>query len=123
MNDDLRAHLEFFGDLGVDGVRLEPEWRTRAERRVAESSPAEPDEPAEPVETDEVKPSVEPVAPAVHPGKINLVARSVVPVAIVAVRSSAWSRAARPSGMGARPTNRTAGGTAAITTAPPRTPP
>ena len=27
MNDDLRAHLEFFTELGVDGVRLEPEWR------------------------------------------------------------------------------------------------
>ena len=34
--DDLRAHLDFFGELGVDGVRLEPEWRTRGEReRVA----------------------------------------------------------------------------------------
>ena len=70
MNDDLRAHLEFFGELGVDGVRLEPEWRTRAERRVAESSPAEPEAPAEPVETDEVKPSVEPVAPAVQPARV-----------------------------------------------------
>ena len=28
--DDLTAHLEFFGELGVDGVRLEPEWRARA---------------------------------------------------------------------------------------------
>jgi len=28
--EDLRAHLEFFGALGVDGVRLEPEWRARA---------------------------------------------------------------------------------------------
>jgi DNA polymerase len=28
--DDLRAHLDFFRDLGVDGVRLEPEWRARA---------------------------------------------------------------------------------------------
>jgi uracil-DNA glycosylase len=28
--DQLKAHLEFFGELGVDGVRLEPEWRTRA---------------------------------------------------------------------------------------------
>jgi uracil-DNA glycosylase len=27
--DQLKAHLEFFGELGVDGVRLEPEWRTR----------------------------------------------------------------------------------------------
>jgi len=27
--DDLRAHLEFFGELGVEGVRLDPEWRAR----------------------------------------------------------------------------------------------
>jgi DNA polymerase len=28
-NDQLKAHLEFFGELGVEGVRREPEWRTR----------------------------------------------------------------------------------------------
>jgi DNA polymerase len=27
--DDLRAHLEFYGALGVTGVRREPEWRHR----------------------------------------------------------------------------------------------
>ena len=27
--DDLRAHLEYFRDLGVDGVSRSPEWRTR----------------------------------------------------------------------------------------------
>jgi len=32
VNDDLRAHLEFFKELGVEGIRLEPEWRTRNER-------------------------------------------------------------------------------------------
>ena len=31
MNEELKAHLEFFEELGVDGVRLEPEWRTRAD--------------------------------------------------------------------------------------------
>jgi DNA polymerase len=35
VSDELTAHLEFFGELGVDGVRLEPEWRRR-------SSTAEP---------------------------------------------------------------------------------
>ena len=30
LGDDLRAHLEFFGELGVDGVRMEPVWRRRA---------------------------------------------------------------------------------------------
>ena len=27
--DDLKAHLEFFGELGVDGIRAEPSWRSR----------------------------------------------------------------------------------------------
>jgi uracil-DNA glycosylase len=30
MQDDLRAHLEFFTELGIDGMRKEPAWRTRA---------------------------------------------------------------------------------------------
>ncbi len=44
MNDDLRAHLEFFEELGIDGVRLEPEWHAR------DSEPTEPTEPTEPAE-------------------------------------------------------------------------
>jgi DNA polymerase len=49
VNDDLRAHLEFFGELGVDGVRLEPEWHSRTERQPAISVPVEADEPEEAV--------------------------------------------------------------------------
>jgi uracil-DNA glycosylase len=30
MQDDLRAHLEFFTELGIDGMRKEPAWRARA---------------------------------------------------------------------------------------------
>lgn len=30
-SDELRAHLEFFGELGVDGIRRESEWRSRVE--------------------------------------------------------------------------------------------
>ena len=29
MRDQLAAHLEFFGELGVDGIRREAEWRAR----------------------------------------------------------------------------------------------
>ena len=29
MHEQLKAHLEFFEELGVDGMRLEPEWRKR----------------------------------------------------------------------------------------------
>ena len=32
--DAIRAHLEYFGELGVDGVRLDSEWRARADRGV-----------------------------------------------------------------------------------------
>jgi DNA polymerase len=31
MNEELKAHLEFFEELGIEGVRLEPQWRTRSE--------------------------------------------------------------------------------------------
>ena len=34
MDEDVRAHLEFFQELGIDGVRLEPEWRTRDDQVV-----------------------------------------------------------------------------------------
>ena len=36
-NDQLKAHLDFFGELGVDGVRLEPEWRARRTSPAPES--------------------------------------------------------------------------------------
>jgi uracil-DNA glycosylase len=55
MNDELKAHLEFFEELGIDGVRLEPVWRTRRE-------PVEPIEPKEPKEPTELLPS-EPTEP------------------------------------------------------------
>src|SRR5258706_12242389 len=29
--DKLKAHLEFFEELGIDGVRLEPQWHARSE--------------------------------------------------------------------------------------------
>jgi DNA polymerase len=51
MNEDLKAHLEFFEELGIDGVRLEPQWRTRHEPgEPSERRPAEPLEPVEPPE-------------------------------------------------------------------------
>jgi|SRR6185503_3827492 DNA polymerase len=51
--DKLKAHLEFFEELGIDGVRLEPEWRTRRE----------PNEPIEPIEPSEPHAPHEPHAP------------------------------------------------------------
>ena len=39
--DDLRAHLDFFGELGIDGIRMEPSWRSRPRNR-----PSEPAAPA-----------------------------------------------------------------------------
>ena len=45
-HEQLKAHLEFFGELGVEGVRAEPQWRGRQEPERAEA--AEPVAPAEP---------------------------------------------------------------------------
>jgi uracil-DNA glycosylase len=42
--EQLKAHLEFFGELGVDGVRVDDAWRRRAERAEPSAHPA----PAEP---------------------------------------------------------------------------
>jgi len=58
MNAQLKSHLEFFEELGIEGVRLEPEWRTRRE-------PIEPIEPIEPTERLPSEPTepTEPTAP------------------------------------------------------------
>jgi DNA polymerase len=56
MNEELRAHLEFLEELGIDGVRLEPEWRSRRE-------PIEPRDPKEPLEAVPSEP-IEPTAPS-----------------------------------------------------------
>jgi len=75
VNDDLRAHLEFFTELGIDGVRLEPEWRARAERAVPEpSAPAAPTEPTEPVE----RSSTEPVEPLELPEPVKVFASAAL---------------------------------------------
>jgi DNA polymerase len=49
VDDSLRAHLDYFTALGVDGVRLEPEWAKRAGRRDPVSVP-EPKDAGERVE-------------------------------------------------------------------------
>ncbi len=41
--DELKAHLEFFGELGVDGFRREPEWRARQVSDVAIADTASAD--------------------------------------------------------------------------------
>ena len=38
MNEDFKAHLEFFQELGIDGVRLEPQWRTRTENAAMDTN-------------------------------------------------------------------------------------
>jgi uracil-DNA glycosylase len=58
--DQLRAHLEFFNELGVDGFRREPGWRARVDEphepqpveplEPLAQKPSEPEEPSEPSE-------------------------------------------------------------------------
>lgn len=40
--DPLAAHLEFFGELGVDGIRPEPAWRRRQQDRQVAVAPVLP---------------------------------------------------------------------------------
>jgi len=44
--ETLAAHLEFFRELGADGVSRDPEWRERAEPGNAPPGPATPDDGA-----------------------------------------------------------------------------
>ena len=39
-SDQIKAHLEFFEELGVDGIRRESEWRSRVEREPITSGAA-----------------------------------------------------------------------------------
>ena len=54
MNDQFKAHLEFFEELGIEGVRLEPQWHHRHDVNPPESAeanaPVEPIGPIEPIE-------------------------------------------------------------------------
>lgn len=61
--DQFRAHLEFFGELGVDGFRRESEWRTREivgpppnEPGLIEPEPSEPRELQPPVPLESTEP-------------------------------------------------------------------
>jgi len=47
--DQFRTHLEFFGELGVEGFRRESEWRARAAEPTEPPEPSEPSEPSEPI--------------------------------------------------------------------------
>jgi DNA polymerase len=57
VSDELTAHLEFFAELGVEGIRWEAAWRSRpaaenaaAQPTVESLEPLEPTEPTEPAE-------------------------------------------------------------------------
>jgi uracil-DNA glycosylase len=62
VKDELAAHLEFFAELGVDGLRREPAWRTRRVPDAPRTRPAEvaatAAEPVRPVATIESPPGV-----------------------------------------------------------------
>jgi DNA polymerase len=52
--DQIKAHLDYFEELGVDGIRREPEWRARIDELLSpelpEPSEQEPAAPAAPTE-------------------------------------------------------------------------
>jgi uracil-DNA glycosylase len=57
--DQFRAHLEFFGELGVDGFRRESEWRSRVTEPAEPTDLTEPEpgEPTEPLEQKRLEPT------------------------------------------------------------------
>jgi DNA polymerase len=57
--EQLKSHLEFFGELGVDGLRREPEWRVRAQGGQGPGEPVEPPEPV-PIPDEKEPPPAEP---------------------------------------------------------------
>ena len=63
--DDLSAHLEFYGELGVTGVRREPEWRQREERARAVAEPAGASLAGEPATEPAGEPAAETIAATV----------------------------------------------------------
>jgi DNA polymerase len=53
VRDSLKDHLDFFAELGVDGLRLEPTWRRRAEPSEPYERPSS--EPPEPLGASELQ--------------------------------------------------------------------
>ena len=55
--DQLKAHLEFFGELGVEGLRMDEAWRARADATAAGDATPEPagDGTEEPTAVDTVQ--------------------------------------------------------------------
>lgn len=87
--DDLGAHLEFFGELGVDGIRVEPAWRSRRVNTVPgpASQPLAPHEPSAP-EPFAPAESLPPMAPDAHvePGRVMVQVCASPADALVAIR-------------------------------------
>ena len=69
MNEHVKAHLEFFEELGIDGVRLEPAWHARGEP----AAPIEPSEPSAPIEP------IEPIEPTEPKTVLQLIKEEIGP--------------------------------------------
>jgi DNA polymerase len=80
VKDELAAHLEFFAELGVDGMRREPGWRQRA---VPDASP----QTSAPAEIEVIAEETVPVAPAGEPIPMSSVAATSAPEVLVALRA------------------------------------
>ncbi len=99
-SDDLRAHLEFLRSLGVEGVRFDPAWRTRA---VPDPAPParEPGEQAGAAAEDAAGgqaagPCPEPVAPGAAPAVLFQEAEAVALTAVAPGVPAGSTTAAAP---------------------------
>ena len=62
--DALRAHLEFYGELGIDGVSRDPAWTRRADARGAAGAAPAPDDLPAALRDDALEPMPSDATPA-----------------------------------------------------------
>ena len=95
MRDDLAAHLEFFAELGIDGLRREPEWRDRATPDASHRAAAQPEPGGTPGDELQGSPVSSPAAAAGQPIPVSAVAAASAPDLLAALKAEIGPQCAR----------------------------
>jgi len=95
MRDDLAAHLEFFAELGIDGLRREPEWRARATPDASHRATVQPQPAGTPGDDPQEFPVSSPMAAAGQPIPVSAVAAAGAPDVLAALRAEIGPQCAR----------------------------
>lgn len=85
MMDDLKAHLQFFTELGIDGLRLDPVWRSRRDAGHSDTAGRADEEVPEPAPAARSTP--DPATPAQGSGDRELPSVPIFSSAIDALRA------------------------------------